>query len=41
MFSIICCIHNDLNLDVANILVESMGKIEYRVYDRVGVSRSQ
>ena len=37
MCSIIGCIHNS-NLDVANVLVESMGKMEYRGYDSVGLA---
>ena len=36
MFSIIGCLHNDLNLDVADMLVESIEKMKYYWYDRVG-----
>jgi glucosamine--fructose-6-phosphate aminotransferase (isomerizing) len=38
MCSIIGCLHNNLNLDVADVLVESMGKMEYRGYDSVGMA---
>ena len=38
MCSIIGCLHNNLNLDVADVLVESMGKMEYRGYDSVGIA---
>ena len=38
MCSIIGCIHNESSSDVANVLVESMGKMEYRGYDSVGVA---
>ena len=37
MCSIIGCIHKS-SLDVANVLVESMGKMEYRGYDSVGLA---
>lgn len=35
MFSIMECVHNDLNLDVTNIRIESMRTIESDKYDRV------
>ena len=38
MCSIIGCIHNETSLDVADVLVESMGKMEYRGYDSVGLA---
>ncbi|WP_420545655.1 glutamine--fructose-6-phosphate transaminase (isomerizing) [Nitrosopumilus sp.] len=38
MCSIIGCIHNESSSDVADVLVESMGKMEYRGYDSVGVA---
>ena len=38
MCSIIGCIHKENNSGVANVLVESMGKMEYRGYDSVGVA---
>ena len=38
MCSIIGCIHNNGHLDVADVLVESMGKMEYRGYDSVGLA---
>ena len=38
MCSIIGCIHNGAHHDVSDILVESMGKMEYRGYDSVGVA---
>ena len=38
MCSIIGCVSNNLNFDVADVLVESMGKMEYRGYDSVGIA---
>ncbi len=38
MCSIIGCIHKNAHVDVANMLVESMGKMEYRGYDSVGIA---
>ena len=38
MCSIIGCIHNESSSGVADVLVESMGKMEYRGYDSVGVA---
>ena len=38
MCSIIGCIHNDSTPDVANMIVESMSKMEYRGYDSVGLA---
>ena len=38
MCSIIGCIHNESSYDVADVLVESMGKMEYRGYDSVGIA---
>ncbi len=38
MCSIIGCLHNDTDLNVADILVESMSKMEYRGYDSVGMA---
>ena len=38
MCSIIGCLHNDTDLSVADILVESMSKMEYRGYDSVGLA---
>ena len=38
MCSIIGCIHNESSSGVANVLVESMGKMEYRGYDSVGIA---
>lgn len=38
MCSIIGCIHNKNGLGVADVLVESMEKMEYRGYDSVGVA---
>ena len=38
MCSIIGCLHNDTTSDVADVLVESMGKMEYRGYDSVGLA---
>jgi len=36
--SIIGCLHNQSTADVADMIVESMGKMEYRGYDSVGVA---
>jgi len=38
MCSIIGCLYNDPSLAVAGTLVESMGKMEYRGYDSVGIA---
>ena len=38
MCSIIGCLHNKTNLDVASVLVDSMSKMEYRGYDSVGMA---
>ncbi len=38
MCSIIGCLHSNTNLDVADVIVESMGKMEYRGYDSVGIA---
>ena len=38
MCSIIGCLHNKTGLDVADVLVESMEKMEYRGYDSVGLA---
>ena len=38
MCSIIGCIHNESSSGVANVLVESMSKMEYRGYDSVGIA---
>jgi glucosamine--fructose-6-phosphate aminotransferase (isomerizing) len=38
MCSIIGCLHSGSHLDVADVLVESMGKMEYRGYDSVGIA---
>ena len=38
MCSIIGCIHNQNSLNVANTIVESMAKMEYRGYDSVGIA---
>ena len=38
MCSIIGCLHNESTSDVADVLVESMGKMEYRGYDSVGLA---
>ena len=38
MCSIIGCLNNQNHYDVADVLVESMGKMEYRGYDSVGIA---
>lgn len=41
IFLIMGCTHNDLNLDVTNILVESIGTMESDWHDRVESAKSQ
>ena len=41
VLSIIGCVHNDLNFDLVNVLVESMGPMESHMYNYVEVTRSQ